>query len=123
MTIDRIAAEPASAKELRSRRVSRSRSPLALLAASLALLVGFAGCGEADLPPGITKKAVAYDEVPEALRSAAKKAIPQVDFQEAWQNIDPQGKLHSYEIRGRQKSSGKIREVRVSLTGEILESE
>ena len=49
--------------------------------------------------------------------------MPNVEFKEAWQNLDSQGKLHSYEIRGRQASDGKIREVRVSPTGEILESE
>ena len=82
-----------------------------------------AGCGDADLPPGLTKKAVAIDKVPDGPRAAAKKAIPKVDFKEAWQNLDRQGKLHSYEIRGRQASDGKIREVRVSPTGEILEAE
>ncbi len=87
-------------------------------------ICGFnAGCGDADLPPGLTKKEVAFDKVPDGPRIAAKKAIPTVDFKEAWQNIDPQGKLHSYEIRGRQASDGKIREVRVSPAGEILESE
>ena len=84
---------------------------------------GLGGCDDADLPPGITKKAVSIDEVPEALRAAARKTIPGVEFKEAWQNLDGQGKLHSYEIRGKQASSGKIREVRVSPTGEILESE
>ena len=78
---------------------------------------------ECHLPPGLTKKAVAIDKVPDGLRPAAKKAIPKVDFKEAWQNLDRQGKLHSYEIRGRQASDGKIREVRVSTSGEILESE
>jgi hypothetical protein len=82
-----------------------------------------AGCGDSDLPPGLTKKAVAIGEVPDGPRAAAKKSIPNVDFKEAWQNLDSQGKLHSYEIRGRQSSDGKIREVRVSPTGEILESE
>jgi hypothetical protein len=95
----------------------------------LGLLVGITsagslgGCGDADLPPGLSKKAIAIDEVPDALRAAAKKAVPGVPFKEAWQNLDPQGKLHSYEIRGKQPSDGKIREVRVSPTGEILESE
>ncbi|MGC8638752.1 MAG: hypothetical protein ACP5XB_02605 [Isosphaeraceae bacterium] len=94
-----------------------------------ALTLGFAlssavvGCGDPDQPRGLTKKAVAFDDVPDALRGAARKAVPKVDFKEAWQNLDSQGKLHSYEIRGRQNSDGKIREVRVSLTGEILESE
>ena len=102
------------------------RFPLQFLLASVAACsaAGLAvGCGDADLPPGLTKKAVSIDEVPDAVRAAAKKAIPRVDFKEAWQNLDGQGKLHSYEIRGRQASDGKIREVRVSLTGEILESE
>ena len=103
------------------------RSPLRCL---FSLIVGLApivlvigGCDDGDLPPGISKKAVSFDEVPEALRTAARKTIPGVDFKEAWQNLDGQGKLHSYEIRGKQASSGKIREVRVSPTGEILESE
>ena len=82
-----------------------------------------AGCGEADLPPGLTKKAIAFDKVPVGPRTAASKAIPQVDFKEAWENLDAQGKLHSYEIRGRRASDGKIREVRVSPAGEVLESE
>ncbi|QEH39302.1 hypothetical protein OJF2_79170 (plasmid) [Aquisphaera giovannonii] len=91
---------------------------LALVAATMA-----AGCdNDADLPPGVTKKAIAFKKVPEALRAAAKKHSPGVDFQEGWENLDAQGKLHSYEIRGRQ-SNGKIREVRVSTSGEILESE
>jgi hypothetical protein len=81
------------------------------------------GCGEHDLPPGLTKKAVAFETVPDVARAAAKKTIPGVEFDEAWQNLDAQGKLHSYEIRGRQRSNGQIREVRVSLSGEILESE
>ena len=83
----------------------------------------FPGCGEHDLPTGITKKAVKYDEVPDNVRAAAKKAIPGVDFKEAWQNLESEGKLHSYEIRGKNATDGKIREVRVSLTGEVLEQE
>ncbi len=94
-----------------------------MLALSFSLTGLVVGCGDSDLPPGITKKAVAFDDVPGALRSAARKAMPKVNFNEAWQNLDSQGKLHSYEIRGRQASDGKIREVRVSLTGEVLESE
>ena len=89
--------------------------------APIILVIG--GCDDGDLPPGISKKAVSFDEVPEALRAAARKTVPGVKFEEAWQNLDGQGKLHSYEIRGKQASSGKIREVRISPTGEILESE
>ena len=90
---------------------------------SLMMSVSVAGCSDADLPPGITKKSIAIEEVPDNLRAAAKMEIPKVEFKEAWQNLDAQGKLHSYEIRGRQSSDGKIREVRVSVTGEILETE
>ncbi len=81
------------------------------------------GCGEHDLPPGTTKSATKFDEVPENVRAAAKKAIPGVEFKEAWKNLNSEGKLHSYEIRGKNAADGKIREVRVSLTGEILEME
>jgi hypothetical protein len=81
---------------------------------SIAGLIG--GCGDSDLPPGLTKKTVSIDEVPGKLRAAAKKAIPNVEFKEAWQSLDGQGKRQ-------QASDGKIREVRVSLAGEILESE
>ncbi len=93
-------------------------------AAALAAAVFCApGCGEHDLPPGTTKSAAKFDEVPENVRAAAKKAIPGVEFKEAWKNLNGEGKLHSYEIRGKNAADGKIREVRVSLTGEILEME
>lgn len=55
--------------------------------------------------------------------AAATKAIPGVKLDEAWKNIALGGKLHSYEIRGKNPADGKTREVRVSLTGEILEQE
>lgn len=102
------------------------RRPSARMLAALATwfaTAAFAGCGEHDLPPGITKQAVALDDVPASLREAARKAIPEAKINEAWKNLDPEGKLHSYEIRGRNPANGKVREVRVSLTGEILESE
>ena len=92
-----------------------------LVALTLSLSIG--GCDSTDLPPGITKKAISFDQVPAPLLKAAKKSISNVDFKEAWQNLDAQGRLHSYEVRGRQASDGKIREVRVSTAGEILESE
>jgi hypothetical protein len=106
-----------------SGRVITVPGGLVLALAAALLTAGLGGCGDSDLPPGLTKKAVSIDEVPGTVRVAAKKAIPGVEFKEAWQNLDGKGKLHSYEIRGRQASNGKIREVRVSSTGEILESE
>jgi hypothetical protein len=86
-------------------------------------VLGLAGCGEHDQPPGTFKKAVPFEDVPEGVRTAAKKAIPGVDFKEAWQNLQEGGKLHSYEIRGKNPADGKTREVRVSPAGEILEME
>jgi len=80
------------------------------------------GCEE-ELPPGMTRKGVKLDEVPATVLDAARKAIPGVELKDAWQNLDAQGKLHSYEVRGRNPNNGKTREVRVSTTGAILESE
>ncbi len=71
----------------------------------------------------MTKKAVAIGEVPEALRKAAQKQVSEVELNEAWKNLDATGNLHSYEIRGKRASDGKIREVRVAPDGKILETE
>ena len=87
------------------------------------MVSGFQGCGDHDALPEMTKQAVKFDDVPENVRTAATKAIPGVNFNEAWKNLEQGGKLHSYEIRGKNATDGKIREVRVSLTGEILETE
>jgi hypothetical protein len=81
------------------------------------------GCGERDEPPGLTKKAVAVAELPAPVSQAAARTLRGVKIDEAWENRDPQGKLHSYEVRGRSPSNGKIREVRVSTTGQVLEEE
>jgi hypothetical protein len=86
-------------------------------------LLGMQGCGEGNEPRGLTKQAVAIGEVPEGLRKAAQKEVPGVELNEAWKNLDGTGKLHSYEIRGRRASDGKIREVRISTDGQVLEKE
>jgi hypothetical protein len=91
--------------------------------AFLAAVCAFQGCGDHDGLPEMTKQALKFDEVPENVRAAATKAIPGVKLNEAWKNLDSAGKLHSYEIRGKNAADGKTREVRVSLTGEILEME
>jgi hypothetical protein len=62
------------------------------------------------------------DDLPAPIIDAAKKALPDVEFNDAWGNVDASGTVQSYEVRGR-NAEGKIREVRVSLTGEILEME
>jgi hypothetical protein len=92
--------------------------------AFLAIAFGVHGCGgDHDELPEVTKQAVKFDDVPENVRAAASKAIPGVKLNEAWKNLEKGGKLHSYEIRGKNASDGKTREVRVSVTGEILEME
>jgi hypothetical protein len=88
-----------------------------------ALIWGVPGCGDHDEPPDMTKQAVKFEEVPESVRAAASKAVPGVNLNEAWKNLERGGKLHSYEIRGKSAADGKIREVRVSQSGEILEME
>lgn len=89
----------------------------------IAALIGWAGCGDDDEPPGLTKAAVKFEEVPENVRAAATKAVPGIPFKEAWKNLGAGGKLHSYEIRGKNPADGKTREVRISPGGEVLEME
>jgi hypothetical protein len=86
------------------------------------LAFGPMGCSDHDLPAGLSRRVVEVKDVPQPVMKAAKKALPGVTFKDAWANLDRDKKLHSYEIRGR-TSNGKISEVRVSPTGEILEME
>src|SRR5262245_55666300 len=110
-----IEAGPLAApRSMPSRSPRRARRILMALVVSCTAAV-LEGCGERDEPKGLTKQAVAFDDVPAPLRDAARKAVPGVKFDEAWKNLDGQGKLHSYEIRGKNPADGKIREVRVSL--------
>jgi len=123
MTIEQ-AFEIASPARLHARRLKPVLARNLFLICLINTFFLISGCGrDADLPPEITKQAVKIDDVPDLARDAAKKAIPGVNFNEAWKNLDREGKLHSYEIRGKNSADGKIREVRVSLTGEILETE
>ncbi len=82
-----------------------------------------AGCGDPDGPPGLRKKVIELGKVPAAAVAAATKTLPGVKLQDAWENVDAQGTLHSYEIRGLNPKTGKIREVRVSPEGKVLEVE
>src|SRR4051794_30999467 len=111
MTIESTA--DLSGRDVRSAgRWPRLRSLITLVVAAI-LVPGLCGCDDDELPPGISKKAVSIDEAPDPPRAPARKTTPGVDFKEAWKNLDGQGKLHPYETRGKQASSGKIREARV----------
>jgi hypothetical protein len=122
MSTDRLVREAPSAP-------SPARGPAApwpricQAAALAALILGLSGCGERDQLPDMTKQATKFDDVPSLVRDAARKAVPGVNFTEAWKNVDSKGAFHSYEIRGKSAADGKIREVRVSSSGEILEME
>ena len=92
-----------------------------LVAAIFACLFGITGCGS-ESSDRLARRSVPIAELPELVRAAAQKELPDVEFADAWKNLDKDGKLNSFEIRGRNKT-GKIREVRVSATGEIIELE
>jgi hypothetical protein len=85
-----------------------------LLAASLILAA--AGCGgQAE-----TKEAVPLDQLPRGALELAKKKLPGVNFDSA-RKAKYKGQ-DAIEIRGKNKE-GKIREVEVDLTGNLLEIE
>jgi hypothetical protein len=90
---------------------------------SLAVLVlALASCGESEKEPEFARRATTVAEVPATVMDVAKKELPGVEFTDAWKNVDRDGKFHSYELRGH-ASNGKIREVRVSAEGKVLEKE
>lgn len=92
---------------------------------ALALMLGLsalAGCGDEDR--GMTRRVVDIATVPPAILEAARKQLPGVEFKDAWTNHEAgKAAIHSYEIKGRNTQTGKIREVRVGLDGKILEEE
>jgi hypothetical protein len=90
----------------------------AIILSLLALVIGGAsvsaiGCGEG------SGKAVSVplDQVPEALLKTAKQTLPEVKFDHARKL--PNG---NYEIRGK-AANGKVREVELSPSGEVVEIE
>jgi hypothetical protein len=95
----------------------------AVASAFLAFLCVFpVGCGEREEYEGRSRRVVAVKELPEVVLKSAKASLPGIEFQDAWSNHGPTGALESYEVRGR-ASNGKIREVRVSREGKVLEME
>jgi hypothetical protein len=103
----------------------KRRSVLLVAGHWLLLCVGvlaISGCGDEGVTSDTVRKAIPLAELPELVLKAAQKRMPDVKFTDAFQNLQKGVTLQSYEIKGR-NASGKIREVRVSLTGEILEEE
>lgn len=65
-------------------------------------------------------QSVPIDQVPPKLMEIARKELPGIPFDRAYK-IDVNGK-DAYEIRGKD-NRGKIREVEVSTSGEVIEVE
>lgn len=80
------------------------------------------GCGDQDVPLEFSRKVVPIVDVPAPVMKVAKSTLPGTEFTEAWKNVNRDGKLHSYEIRGK-TSNGKVREARVTPEGKVLETE
>ena len=84
----------------------------------LSLTVVFlSGCGD-DAPKG--DEVVALENIPPNLMEIAKKELPGIKFDEAFK-MKVDGK-DAFEIRGKD-SRGKVREIELSTTGEIIEIE
>jgi hypothetical protein len=81
------------------------------------------GCGEkAEESARMARRTMTVESIPDEVRTVGQEALPDITFEDAWANVDAEGVLHSYELRGR-NDAGRIREVRVSPEGEILEME
>ena len=80
------------------------------------LFVAIIGCGE---KPD-REESVPLDQVPAAAMAAATKALPDIKFERA-QKIKVDSKV-VYEIRGKNKR-GKIQEVEVTASGEVVQIE
>ena len=61
---------------------------------------------------------VPLDQVPETVMKTAQEKLPDVKFETAWK--EKNGKNEAYEVRGKTKD-GKIRDVKVSTDGKVLE--
>src|SRR4051794_39705869 len=95
---------------------ARSRFPARAL---LAVAVFVASGCDREQPPNTSRQVVDVKDVPENVLAEAKKAVPDVKFEDAWKNVDTASRaLQSYELRGR-NGRGKIREVRVSPEGKV----
>ncbi len=85
------------------------------------VLVGGLGCGETEYL-ATQRNVIKIEALPANILAAAKKALPNITFEDTWENLGKDQKIESYEVRGKD-SKGKIREVRVGLDSVILEVE
>lgn len=93
--------------------------PAIVVALGAGILLSIAGCGgpERALAP---EEVVELDELPPGVLDAATKALPGVKFEVAWKENEPVDGQAAYEIRGR-TDKGKIRDVKVLESGEVVE--
>jgi hypothetical protein len=84
-----------------------------LISGLLLLALGCGGKPQSD-------EVVPLDKVPAPVMDAARKTLPGLKFDTAYK-MKVRGK-DAYEVRGKDKR-GKVREVEVSTTGEVLEIE
>lgn len=99
-------------------------SKRSMFATSVAILTLALVCGcSGDRSARFTRKVVKLDEVPKTIMDVAKKDMPSVNFDTAWQNLTNSGELDSYEVRGKHSESGKTREIRIAPDGKVLERE
>jgi hypothetical protein len=83
----------------------------------VAILLAVFGCGDDEREKPVV---VPIDQVPPQLMDVARNKLPGLNFDRAYR-IKVNGK-DAYEIRGKD-NRGKIREVEVSASGELIEVE
>ena len=79
------------------------------------LMLAACGCGERTHEAA---DAVPLEQVPGPAMKAAQKELPGVNFDAAWK--ESEGGKDAYEIRGKTKQ-GKVRDVKVTADGKVLE--
>jgi hypothetical protein len=88
-----------------------NRRCLSVLSLLVALTAGCHGRLESD-------ESVPIEKVPAPVMKAAREALPDVTFSSAWK--ESAGGEDAYEVRG-QNARGRIRDVKVSASGKVLE--
>ena len=87
-------------------------------AAALALSITPSGCDNPE--PIAVEETIEVSEVPEVAMAAARRELPGVEFDVVY--LGEEAGSPTYELRG-QTAEGKVREVKVSAEGKVLETE